>query len=186
MHNWIVVSTVFSLVGLAFVFAVLGFSGPDPVKWLLHQSGNWALAFLVATLSVSTLARAFRHPQLVLWRRPIGLAAFFLATLHAFVYVVLYQGVELYVTATDIAKRPYITLGFFAWILLIPLAATSARASRRRMGKSWVRLHQAVYVIVPLGVLHQSLAQKSDLSDTIIFSAFVAWFLTERVVRFAK
>lgn len=154
--------------------------GPDPAKWLLHQTGFWALIFLSATLAVSTLRRLFGKPLLVRWRRPLGLAGFAVATAHVLVYVTVFHGLELAPMLDDISKRPYIMVGMAAWLLLLPLALTSTRGARRRLGGRWTLLHRAVYVIVPLAVLHQGMAQKADLGQTLIFSALVVCFLSER------
>lgn len=154
--------------------------GPDPAKWLLHQTGFWALIFLSATLAVSTLRRLIGKPLLVRWRRPFGIAGFAVATGHVLVYVTVFHGLELAPILDDIGKRPYIMIGMAAWLLLLPLAATSTQSARRRLGPHWTLLHRAVYVIVPLAILHQGMAQKADLGQTLIFSALAVCFLSER------
>ena len=173
---------VVSVVSGAILFALLlivfrGNAGPDPAKWLLHQSGIAAIVFLVATLSVSTIARAARNPTLVLWRRPIGLSSFFFATTHVAVYAVLYQGLLWSAIVEDVLKRPYIIIGAVAWLMLLSLAITSTRRARRRMGRWWTMLHRTVYVIVPLAILHQGFAQKADISQTLVFLLVSGCFL---------
>lgn len=179
-----VVSLAVLLLAVAGTFAIaFGKSGPDPAKWLLHETGFYALCFLVATLGVSPVARAVRKPILVLWRRPLGLAGFFVASAHVVVYATVYQGLLFAAIMEDIAKRPYILVGLLAWLMLIPLAATSTRYARRRMGPAWARLHRTVYVIVPIAVVHQGMAQKADMGQTLLFLAITGCFLIERVVR---
>lgn len=154
--------------------------GPDPAKWLLHQTGFWALILLSATLAVSTVRRLLGKPLLVRWRRPFGLAGFAVASAHVLVYVTVFHGLELAPMLDDISKRPYIMVGMAAWLLLLPLAVTSTRGARRRLGRRWSQLHRLVYVIVPLAILHQGMAQKADIGQTLIFSALVVCFLSER------
>lgn len=188
MQSLVVVlfSLAIIVVGVAAVVVGSGNSGPDPAKWLLHQSGFYALCFLVMTLAVSPLSRTLRVPKVVLWRRPVGLAGFFFATIHVVVYVSFYQAFLLSAIVDDIAKRPYILIGFFAWILLIPLAATSTRRARRSMGMAWNTLHRCVYIIIPLAIIHQGMAQKADVGQTLIFLALAGCFLIERAVRTDK
>lgn len=154
--------------------------GPDPAKWLLHRSGLWTLILLTATLAVSTLRRATGYAPLMRWRRPVGLAAFALATTHLIVYLTVFHGLDFVAILDDITKRLYIVIGVAAWLLLLPMALTSTRNARRKLGDRWVALHRAIYVIVPLGVIHQGMAQKADLDQTLIFSAIVGCFLIER------
>ena len=162
--------------------AATGRGGPDPAKWLLHQAGFFALIFLVATLTVSTLRRFIRKPVLAKWRRPVGLAAFAMATSHVIIYATIYQGFAWGPIVEDIGKRPYILIGFVAWLLLLPLAFTSTRAAQRRLGLRWVRLHRLVYLIVPLAILHQGMAQKVDLAQTAVFLIATGCLLAERML----
>lgn len=182
MHGIAVLLAVFGLLAVAVFSVAAGHSGPDPAKWLLHQVGFFALVFLVATLAVSTLRRLLGKPVLVKWRRPIGLAAFAIATAHVLVYVTIYQGFALSPIIEDIGKRPYIMIGFLAWLLLLPLAFTSTTSARRRLGNTWTKLHRAIYVIVPLAILHQGMAQKADLAQTAVFFLLTGCFLIERLL----
>lgn len=186
MPGYVVSACVALWATLSVIRIASGAVGPDPAKWLLHESGFVALVFLVATISVSPVSRALRKPKVVLWRRPLGLAAFFLSSVHLLVYATVYQGLLLSAIFDDLAKRPYILIGVAAWLLLVPLAATSSRRARRRLGDKWIRLHRAVYVIVPLAIAHQAMAQKADLGETLIFSAIAGCFLIERMVRAGK
>lgn len=178
VSGWVAIWFAFSVATIAF-----GYAGPDPAKWFLHESGFVALASLVATISVSPIARAMRRPAIVMWRRPLGLSAFVLSSTHLLVYVTVYQGFLLSAMLDDVVKRPYILIGLAAWLLLVPLAATSSRQARRRLGNAWTRLHRTVYAIVLLAIAHQAMAQKADLGQTLIFSALAGCFLIERMVR---
>lgn len=155
-------------------------AGPDPAKWLLHQAGFWTLVFLCLTLAMSTVFRLWRKTLLMRFRRPLGVAAFVLATSHLLIYLTVFQGLDFAAITDDMTRRPYIMIGVAAWVLLLPLVFTSTLNARRRLGKRWVTIHRAMYVIVPLGIVHQGMAQKADLGQTIIFSAIVGCFLIER------
>jgi sulfoxide reductase heme-binding subunit YedZ len=155
-------------------------AGPDPAKWLLHQAGFWALILLCATLAISTSRRISGKASLMRWRRPLGLAAFSAASAHVLVYLTVFHGLDVAAIVDDIARRKYIMVGAAAWVLLLPMALTSTRASRRKLGARWTTIHRAIYIIVPLAVIHQGMAQKADLGQTIIFSTIVACFLIER------
>lgn len=177
----LLISLLVLALGLSAGFAIATDDvGPDPAKWLLHQTGFWALIFLSATLAVSTARRLLGKPVLARWRRPVGLAAFAVATGHVLVYVTVFHGLALAPILDDISKRPYIMIGMAGWLLLVPLALTSTRGARRRLGVRWTQLHRLVYVIVPLAILHQGMAQKADLGQTLIFSALAVCFLIER------
>lgn len=180
MPGWIVSGCLFLLASLAGYWIYLDRVGPDPAKWLLHKAGFWALVFLCLTLSMSTLRRLLRKPVFIAWRRPIGLAAFALVCAHLLVYLTVYRGLDFNAIADDIGKRSYIMIGMAAWLLLVPMAWTSTRAARRRLGARWTTIHRAIYFVVPMGILHQGMAQKADLGQTIIFSAFAGCFLIER------
>ncbi|HET7845044.1 MAG TPA: ferric reductase-like transmembrane domain-containing protein, partial [Xanthomonadales bacterium] len=113
-----------------------GTLGPDPVAALTHRSGDWALRLLLLALAVTPVRRLLKRPELVQLRRPLGLWAFAYATTHFSIWLLDMQGYWSQVLA-DIAKRPFITVGFAAWLLLVPLAATSTRGMMRRLGRRW-------------------------------------------------
>ena len=128
--------------------------GPDPVAQLEHVSGSWALRFLLITLAVTPLRMLTKWNWLIRYRRMLGLFAFFYASLHLAIYLVIDLGGFWSQIFNEIAKKPFITVGFAAWLLLIPLAATSTKAMMRKLGRNWLRLHRLIYVIGLLGVLH--------------------------------
>lgn len=178
----IAVSTgVFLLFAAGLWLAASGHAGPDPAKWLLHQSGFIALCLLLATIAAASLRRACRMPWLLRWRRALGIAAFVVASTHVVVYVALYQALDVAAIGDDVVKRPYIMVGLASWLLLLPLAATSTARMRRNMGAArWYALHRLVYIVIALAIIHQGMAQKADLAVTLAFVALFAALLAEK------
>lgn len=173
------------LVAGAFEFAGVSL-GADPVAKILHQLGQWGLRFLIITLAVTPLRFMLGQPWLINFRRMLGLYGFTYVLLHFTVWLTLDQGMYWPGILEDIAKRPYITIGFVALLLLIPLAITSTNKMMRRLGKRWKKLHRLVYVIVPLGVWHYYWEVKKDVTQPVIFAAIVAFLLGYRYWRFRK
>ena len=163
-------------------FGLWGFSlGANPIEELIHSLGSWALNFLLITLAVTPLRQLSGQPWLLRFRRMMGLFAFFYVLLHFLVYAGLDQRFDLPVILEDIAERPYITLGFTAFVLLLPLAATSTRGMVRRLGGNWKKLHRLVYPIAILGVWHYYWLVKADLTDPLIYAGILALLLGYRV-----
>ncbi len=131
-----------------------GMLGADPVASLEHATGLWALRFLLATLAVTPLRRLTGWNGLVRYRRMLGLFAFFYATLHLVIYLVVDLGGFWSQILAEIAQRPFITFGFLAWLLMVPLAITSTKAMMRRLGRRWATLHRLVYAAGALAALH--------------------------------
>ncbi|BCW89408.1 Protein-methionine-sulfoxide reductase heme-binding subunit MsrQ [Alphaproteobacteria bacterium SO-S41] len=151
------------------VMAFTGGLGADPTRKLEHTLGIWALRILLAGLAVTPL-RELTGLSLVRFRRVIGLAGFTYVTLHLLVYAVLDVELDWATMVQDIFKRPYITIGMLAFVLLIPLAVTSTNAMIRRMGpKAWNRLHKLIYAIVILGALHFLLLKKTIQVETLTY-----------------
>lgn len=143
----------------------------DPVKFLTHVTGKVSIAVLLVTLSITPLRQLTDTGVLARLRRPLGLFAFAYATLHLLIYFVFDRGLVLLELGEDIAKRPYITVGFTAWVFLLCLAVTSPTAMVRRLGgRRWQRLHQLVYPTLALGFLHFAWAQKRDLFPMLPFA----------------
>jgi methionine sulfoxide reductase heme-binding subunit len=148
--------------------------GANPIEYITHSTGWWTLSFLLITLSVTPLRRLTGWNWLLRLRRMLGLFAFFYVSLHFTTYIWLDQFFDWQGILKDIAKRPFITVGFTAFVLLIPLAATSTNAMVRRLGaKRWQRLHRAVYVIATLGVLHFWWLVKKDIREPLIFGTLL-------------
>ncbi len=137
--------------------------GTDPVAQLEHRSGDWALRLLLATLAITPLRKITGWNKLIRYRRMFGLFAFFYITMHLLIYLLIDLGGFWSQLLGEIVKRPYITVGFTAWLLLIPLAITSTQGMIRRLGaRRWQRLHRLVYLAALLGVLHFMWLVKSD------------------------
>lgn len=131
-----------------------GTLGPDPVAQLEHASGIWALRILLATLVVTPLRAVTGWNWLVRYRRMLGLFAFFYASVHFVIYLVVDLGGFWSQIFAEIAKKPFITVGFLGWLLMVPLAVTSTKAMIRRLGRRWQVLHRLVYATGLLAVLH--------------------------------
>ncbi|MFN3807560.1 sulfite oxidase heme-binding subunit YedZ [Asticcacaulis sp.] len=161
--------------------------GVNPVETVVRQLGVWGLRLLVLGLALTPLARLLRQGRLIRWRRPIGLFAFGYVTLHLLSYVVIDQYFDWAQIWSDILKRPYITFGMAAFVLLIPLALTSFNAAIRRLGGVvWRNLHRLIYVIVPLGALHYFLLVKADKSMPVVYAAIIAVLLAWRAWEWAR
>ncbi|MGH8261435.1 MAG: sulfite oxidase heme-binding subunit YedZ, partial [Steroidobacteraceae bacterium] len=156
---WLMAGTVGVLLqssggGSALAGSLAWLLGPDPVAKLLHTCGKTALNLLLITLLVTPARQLTGFTHLVRLRRMLGLFAFFYAAMHFVVYVVLDQGMNLTGILHDITKRPYITIGFTALVILIPLAVTSTNRMMRRLGRRWQKLHRLIYVAAIFGVWH--------------------------------
>jgi methionine sulfoxide reductase heme-binding subunit len=162
--------------------AVLGRLGVEPVEVVIRRSGWWSLFLLVATLAVTPVRRLSGWNRLIQVRRPLGVIAFGYAALHFLLYIGLDQGFGWSYIVEDILERPFITAGFLAFLLLIPLAATSTRDSIRRLGgKRWQRLHRLVYPAAVLAVLHFFWLVKADTRQPLIFAGILALLLALRL-----
>lgn len=155
--------------------------GPNPVEAVLHFTGLWALRLLLVTLAVTPLRRLTGLPWLLRFRRMLGLFAFVYAALHFTAYLVLDRALVWEEILRDLTERPYITLGFFALVLLVPLAITSTRGWMRRLGRRWQQLHRIVYVIAILGVLHFLWLVKADLREPLLYAALLGGLLAARL-----
>jgi sulfoxide reductase heme-binding subunit YedZ len=155
--------------------------GANPIEEVLHRTGWWGLVLLTTTLAVTPVRRLTGWHQIVLYRRLVGLFAFFYLTLHFGTYLVLDQWFAWSYILEDIAERPFITVGFTAWLLLLAFAFTSTRGWVRRLGRRWRRLHRLIYVASALGVLHFYWNVKADAREPLIFGAVIGLLLLARV-----
>jgi sulfoxide reductase heme-binding subunit YedZ len=159
--------------------------GADPLRTLEQTLGLWALRFLIAALAVTPLRR-LGGPNLIRYRRALGLLVFYYAALHLTTYLVLDQGLDVAAIWADIVKRPYITIGMLAFLLLVPLAVTSNGPMIRRLGAAaWQRLHRLVYVAAIAGALHFILLVKAWPLEPLVYAALVAVLLLFRIGVFA-
>jgi sulfoxide reductase heme-binding subunit YedZ len=162
--------------------ALQGNLGINPVETLQHTTGDWTLNFLVITLSVTPLRKTFKLPELIRFRRMLGLFAFFYVVLHFLTYLGPDQNFNFSGMWDDVAKRKFVTVGFTALLFMIPLAATSTAGMIRRLGgKRWQALHRLVYVCAILGVIHYYWLVKSDVRKPLIYAFCVAILLLWRV-----
>jgi len=161
--------------------------GANPIEEITHFTGAWALYLLLFTLAITPLRRLFGWSRLVRHRRMIGLFAFFYGVLHFLTYFVLDQFFDWAEIGKDIFKRPYITVGFSAFVLLVPLAVTSSDGMIRRLGgKRWKALHRLVYVSATLAVLHFLWLVKADVREPAIYGGILAALLCLRLPRFVS
>jgi sulfoxide reductase heme-binding subunit YedZ len=168
---------------LARGFGVYGESlGADPVKTTLHILGKTGLNLLLITLLVTPVRQLTGFTHVLRIRRMLGLFAFFYVLMHFLLYV-SYQGFDFGEILKDIAKRPYITIGFLAFLMLIPLAITSTNKMMRRLGRRWQSLHRLIYVIAILGVWHFYWQVKKDIREPLIYVGILAVLLGYRAVR---
>jgi methionine sulfoxide reductase heme-binding subunit len=156
--------------------------GANPVEAMTHETGTWTLRFLVLTLAVTPVRRLTGWNGLVRYRRMLGLFAFFYATLHALIYVWLDQFFDVAEIARDIVKRPFITAGVAAFVLMVPLAVTSTAGWIRRLGgRQWQRLHRLVYVAAIAGVLHYWWLVRLDTLRPLVYAAIIGALLAVRL-----
>jgi sulfoxide reductase heme-binding subunit YedZ len=166
--------------------ALHGGLGANPIEVITHSTGDWTLILVLTTLSITPLRQLTRQYWLIGVRRMIGLFAFFYGTLHFLTYIVLDKFFDVHEMLKDIGKRPFITVGFSAFVLMIPLALTSTAASIRRLGgKNWQRLHRLIYLTAILGVVHYLWLVKADKHKPLEYGAVLAVLLLYRVVIWA-
>jgi methionine sulfoxide reductase heme-binding subunit len=160
----------------------LGGLGANPVEFITHETGSWTLRLLLITLMVTPLRRLTGWSALMRLRRMLGLFAFFYACVHLSIWIGLDLFFDWTLIGDDILKRPYITVGFTAWLLLIPLAVTSTDAMMRRLGRRWAQLHRLVYLAATLGVLHFWWLTRADYREPMFYAVILAALLGWRVV----
>jgi len=154
--------------------------GTNPVEILTHETGQWALRFLLITLCITPFRRLFKINWLVKLRRMLGLFAFFYATLHFITYIWLDQFFDWQEILVDIPKRPFITIGFISFVLLVPLTVTSTKAMQRRLKKKWQILHKLVYIIPILVIIHFIWSLKADYSEPLIYATIFSMLMLMR------
>ena len=156
--------------------------GTNPVETLTHETGQWALRFLLIGLAVTPLRRLLKITWLIKLRRMLSLFAFFYASLHFITYLWLDQFFDWYEIIIDIPKRPFITIGFVSLLLLLPLVLTSTNAMQRRLGKKWLTLHKLVYVIPVLVLIHFVWSLKADYSEPLSYAMLFVFLLLMRLI----
>ena len=155
--------------------------GADPGKALVLMQGEWTIRFLVLTLLITPLRRltGWNRPQKI--RRMLGLFTFFYASLHLLAYIVWLLELDFANLWADIIKRPYVTVGFSAYLLLIPLAITSTNGMMRRLGRRWIKLHRAIYAVAVLAVTHLLWLSRSSYAEAAFYGTLIGILLLARV-----
>ncbi len=159
--------------------------GPNPIEVLTHTTGEWGLRLLLLTLAITPLRRLFRWNWLVSFRRLLGLCSFSYIVAHFAIFLVFDHFFDWLSMIEDIVERPYITVGFIAFVLMVPLAITSLSVLQRKMGKYWGRLHQLVYVVGLLAIVHYWWLVKADILPPLIYGTLLVLLLLVRVHYFS-
>lgn len=170
--------------------------GANPVEFIQLSTGRWTLRFLVITLSVTPFRKLLNLPELIRFRRMLGLFAFSYLSIHFLTYLLLDQSFDFAAISKDIAKRPFITVGFLGFLLLLPMAITSTAGWIRRLGgRRWQMIHRGIYFAAVCGVIHYYWKVKSDVRMPLFYGALVAilllwrladWFVKRRRAAGAK
>ncbi len=164
-------------------FEITGQLGANPVEEIQDRFGNWGLRFIIIALAVTPLRQLTGRPWLGRFRRMLGLFAFFYTFMHFLVWLLLDQRLLMSAILEDIVKRPFITLGFAATVLLAAMAATSTNAMRRRLGARWQSLHNSVYLVGILGVWHYWWQVKQDIREPLVYAILLSLLLGYRLWR---
>jgi sulfoxide reductase heme-binding subunit YedZ len=165
---------------------LVGSLGANPVEEILNVCGKTGLNLLMLTLAITPIRRSTGINRLVAFRRLLGLFAFFYLVVHFLTYAFLDLGLAWETLYVDITERPYITVGFTALLLLVPLAATSTRAMQRRLGRNWTKLHRLVYLVAVLGIVHYWWQIKSDLdvAQPLLYTFLLAVLFAARLLHY--
>jgi sulfoxide reductase heme-binding subunit YedZ len=157
--------------------------GGNPVEYITHSTGDWAMRFLLITLAVTPVRKLTSQHYLLRFRRMLGLFAFFYGCLHFITYLWLDQTLDFAGMGKDILKRPFITVGFAAFVVMIPLAVTSSKKMIARLGgKRWQQLHRLIYISAIAGVVHYLWLVKTDLRKPLVYGGILAVLLLLRVI----
>jgi len=156
--------------------------GPNPIEYVTHATGTWTLRFVLITLLITPARKLLSQPKLIRFRRMLGLYAFFYGSLHLMTYVWFDKFFDTADIAKDIVKRPFITVGFLGFVLMVPLAITSTAGWIRRLGgKQWQLLHRLIYITAIAGVVHYLWLVKSDIRLPAMYGAITAVLLSYRI-----
>lgn len=160
--------------------------GPDPAQALSIETGEWALRFLLLTLAITPFRQIFRVAEIARLRRMIGLFAFFYASIHFLSWMAFILGFRWLAIAEELVERPYITVGFMAYVILFLLGVTSTNSMVRRLGKNWKRLHKFVYAASILAIVHLLWILRTDVTEAVIYGVLLAILLGYRIFRKLK
>ena len=160
--------------------------GPDPAQALSIETGEWTLRFLLLTLAITPFRQIFRMVEIARLRRMIGLFAFFYASIHFLSWMAFILGFRWLAIAEELVERPYITVGFLAYVILFLLGITSTNSMVRRLGKNWKRLHKFVYAASILAIVHLLWILRTDVTEAVIYGVLLAILLGYRIFRKLK
>ena len=160
--------------------------GPDPAQALSIETGEWTLRFLLLTLAITPFRQIFRMVEIAKLRRMIGLFAFFYASIHFLSWMAFILGFRWLAIAEELVERPYITVGFLAYVILFLLGVTSTNSMVRRLGKNWKRLHKFVYAASILAIVHLLWILRTDVTEAVIYGVLLAILLGYRIIRKLK
>jgi sulfoxide reductase heme-binding subunit YedZ len=166
---------------LSDLFEISGTLGANPIENIQDRFGIWGLRFIVILLMISPLKKITGIIWLIQFRRMIGLFAFFYVLMHFLVWLLLEQSLLMSAIIEDVTKRPFITIGFIALLILLILASTSTSNIRRSMGRKWDKLHQSVYLASILGIWHFWWQVKKDITEPLIYAVIIFILLTYRL-----
>jgi sulfoxide reductase heme-binding subunit YedZ len=155
--------------------------GPDPAQELAIETGEWSIRFLLLALAMTPLRQVTGLVDFVRQRRMVGLFAWFYASLHFLVWLSFLWGFRWGTIGAEIIERPYITMGFLAWVILLALALTSPKFMLRKLGRNWKRLHRLVYVSGVLAIVHLLWIQRTDLIEPVFYGSILAVLLGYRL-----
>ena len=160
--------------------------GPDPAQALSIETGEWALRFLLLTLAITPFRQILRVAEIARLRRMIGLFAFFYASIHFLSWMAFILGFRWLAIAEELVERPYITVGFLAYVILFLLGVTSTNSMVRRLGKNWKRLHKFVYAASILAIVHLLWILRTDVTEAVIYGVLLGILLGYRIFRKLK
>ena len=160
--------------------------GPDPAQALSIETGEWTLRFLLLTLAITPFRQIFRMAEIARLRRMIGLFAFFYASIHFLSWMAFILAFRWLAIAEELVERPYITVGFLAYVILFLLGVTSTNSMVRRLGKNWKRLHKFVYAASILAIVHLLWILRTDVTEAVIYGVLLAILLGYRIFRKLK
>jgi len=185
--SWWLAFTGLAAPGLWALFAILidiqtpgRMLGADAGETLVLHFGEWGLRVLLVTLALSSLRRRAGFTQALRYRRLAGLTAFTYLSLHFLAYLWFFAGLSLAEIGVDLTERRYITAGFAAWLILLPLAVTSTRGWQRRLRQRWQRLHRLIYLAIPVGLVHLLWLTKSGFAEVLAYGGVYVLLMLER------
>ena len=180
-----------------FVFALVPFAilllriygndlGPDPAQELSIETGEWTLRLLLITLAITPLRQITNRVSFIRYRRMLGLFALFYESLHFLCWMIFLLGFRFFAIMEELVERPYITVGFSAYLILLVLGITTPKAMVRKLGKNWKRLHRLVYVAAILGTIHLLWILRSNIGEAVLYGTILVVLLGYRLVRYSQ